>query len=97
MTEPRWLPTEAQIVALIAQQRIEHRRQAMRADDGPQTILMPQRPMTQDGRFLDSFDFDDVPESEANHRFWRGLLIASAVSAALWLAVLIGWVARGQT
>jgi hypothetical protein len=95
-TEPRWLPTEAEIVALIAQQRTERRNQSMRVNDGPQTILMPRRPMTKDGRFIDSFDFEDVPEAEGNYRFWRGMLIASAVSSALWLVVLIGWLARGN-
>lgn len=96
MTPKRWLPTEAQILAHIEQQRADRIRMAQRVDDGPQTILMPQRPMTQKGEFMDSFPVDETPEAESNHRFWRGLLIASAVSSALWLAVLIGWVARGH-
>jgi hypothetical protein len=41
MTEPRWLPTEAEIKIHMARQRAERVRMSQRVCDGPQTILMP--------------------------------------------------------
>ena len=41
MTDPKWLPSEAQIQAAIAIQRLEREMLARRVNDDPQTILAP--------------------------------------------------------
>jgi predicted Abi (CAAX) family protease len=84
MSEPRWLPTEAEIKIHMARQREERARMSQRVCDGPQTILMP-KGGTQAQRSAYAAPVLGLQSPEKPRRDW--LAIAAWITiAAVWSA-----------
>lgn len=95
MTEPRWLPTEAEIKIHMARQREERVRMSQRVDDGPQTILMPKGATpAQRAAFLPPQDLKGV---DRPRRDWLPLAAVAFGAAALatWPLLAYLWIAGG--
>jgi hypothetical protein len=88
MNERGWLPTEPEIKAAIAKQRAERIRMAQRVDDGPQTILVPRRPVEKSAP-----DEKDPPWVASAARV---VLMGLFICAGLSMAALIGLLSRGN-